>query len=228
MTEIDVLDPVPEQLKLSSGTVVLVEDLKARQFFKFLRIITHGALPMVSDLSIFKMDSDMDTGEFGARLLSLMILSIPDAEDESVDFIRAMVKPYGLIEGGLRGLNKVDKERNEELWRRVDADLENPELDDLITIIEAVVKREAADIQALGKRLGAMFKMAEKTGQVPSSPTASTRASSADSPAPSISSRRSTSGRTRSSETSPSVASVSVSLPSESVVSTSSGSGSNG
>lgn len=198
--ELDALDPVPEQVKLQSGTVVVLEDLKARQFFKLLRIVTHGALPIMQDMSIFKMDPDADTAEFTGRLLSVMLLSIPDAEDETLEFVRSMCKPAGLIEG--RKLNKADTERNNALWAALDTDLFNPELEDLLDIVKAVIDRESADIQALGKRLSAMFNLAEKTGQLTSRQP--TQTSSEDSPELSTSSPTSTDGPTESSENSPS------------------------
>lgn len=226
MTEIDALDPVPEQVKLSSGTVVMLEPLKARQFFKFLRIITHGALPVMQDLSIFNIDGEIDPREFGQRLLTVMVLSIPDAENETIDFLQAMCKPYGLIEG--RKLNKVDTERNAELWNRLAEELENPELDDLVTLVEAIIRRESEDIQALGKRLSAMFKLAEKTGQVPQRLTSQEPNSSAASPVSSTYSVPSTGGTTTTSGASVSVAYDSVSQPFENDGSTNSGSESNG
>lgn len=209
MSELETLDPTPEQIKLSSGAVVLIEDLKSRQFFKFLRIITHGAMPILADLKLFQMDADMDPGEFGTRLLSALLLSVPDAEDEAIDFVQAMVKPVGLIEG--RKLNKQDTERNNALWTAVELELENPELDDLVSIIEAVVTREAADIQALGKRLLGMFRLAQRTGQIPAqsgvqfpNQTPQTATSSAGSAELSISSPTNTAGTTSASGTSPS------------------------
>lgn len=209
--EIDKLDPVPDTVTLESGLRVQLESLRARQFFKLLRIITHGALPGMQQAGLFDMN-DMDSQEFMGRLLSVTVLSIPDAEDETIEFLKSMCYPVGLIER--KGLNKQDVERNTILWEALEAELENPELGDLVTIVEAVIKREAEDIQALGKRLASMFKLAEKTGQIdtPSpSPTGSNSTSSEESPAPSTSSRRSTAGRTRTSRTSPSVESVNVS-----------------
>jgi hypothetical protein len=216
--EMDKLDPIPESVTLRSGLVVQLESLKARQFFKLLRIITHGALPGMREAGLFDMDG-LDTDEFMGKLLSVTLLSIPDAEDETIEFIRSMCYPYGLIER--KGLNKQDVDRNKILWEALDEELENPDLDDLVTILEAVVKRESEDIQALGKRLASMFKLAEKTGQISPqssspSPPESTSASSAGSPARSTSSRRSTGGRTKSSSTARSVESVSTSLQSES------------
>ncbi len=228
--ELDALDPVPEEIKLSTGTVVAIQPLRARQFFKFLRIVTHGALPLMNDMSLFQMDDDMSQQEFTGRLLSVMLLSIPDAEDETVEFIRSMVEPAGLITG--RKLNKQDSERNAELTARVDAELDNPELDDLVSIIEAIVKREAADIQALGKRLAGMFKLAQKTGQIPEipqqdspspSPTSPEPNSSAGSPELSISYPPNTAGTTTVYTTSTSGGSGSVWLQSGNASTTSNG-----
>ncbi len=204
-TELDHLDAIPESVTLRSGTVVMLEPLKARQFFKLLRIITHGALPGMQSSGLFDMDG-LDSEEFIGRLLSVTLLSIPDAEDETILFLRSLCYPSGLIER--KGLNKQDVERNKALWEALDEELENPDLDDLVTIIEAVIKREAQDIQALGKRLASMLKLAEKTGQLdtPSespSQSESTPESSAVSRGRSTSSRRNTGGKTKISTTSP-------------------------
>ncbi len=227
--EIDKLDPIPETLTLRSGIQVQLESLKARQFFKLLRIITHGALPGMQAAGLFSTE-DLDPDEFLGRLLSVTLLSIPDAEDETIEFIKSMVYPVGLIER--RGLNKQDVERNTILWQGLDEVMDNPDLDDVVSIIEAVVKRESDDIQALGKRLASMFKLAEKTGQIDSSkspsPTTSTSTSSEESPAPSTSSRRSTAGTTKRSSRSRSVESVNASLLSESGSTTAVGSASIG
>lgn len=228
MSELDALDPVPEQVKLVSGTTVVLEDLRARQFFKLLRIITHGALPVLQDMSLLQLNPNSDPVEFGGRLLSLLVLSIPDTEDETIQFVRSMCKPYGLIEG--RQLNKADSERNNVLWANLDAELENPELDDLVTIIEAVVKREAQDIQALGKRLMAMFKLAQKTGQLDNrqSPTSETGTSSAVSPELMTFSAPNTDGQTTASGSSHFVASDNASRQSQRGATTPAGSGNNG
>jgi hypothetical protein len=227
--ELDKLDPIPETVVLRSGLQVQLESLRTRQFFKFLRIVTHGALPGMREAGLFSDMGDLDTDEFMGRLLSITLLSVPDAEDETIDFIKSMVYPVGLIER--KGLNKQDLERNTILWEGLDAEMTNPDLDDLITIIEAVVKRESQDIQALGKRLASMFALAEKTGQIDTkspSPTESTSTSSVESPGPSTSSRRSTAGRTKSSSTSRSVESVNASLLSENASTTRVGSASIG
>ncbi len=206
MSELDVLDPVPETVTLSTGTVVVVEDLRARQVFKLLRIITRGALGGLADLSMFKVSGDDEAAEFTSRLVSLMLLSIPEAENEAIDFLQSMVKPYGLIERRGVKLSKADTERNTELWARVLTELDNPRLEDLVTLIETIVQREAKDILALGKRLAALLKMADKTGQLkprnsPDSPTSPELSFSVDSAAHSTNSATTTGGATSTSET---------------------------
>jgi hypothetical protein len=164
MSEVDVIAPVPEDagnITLESGTVLVLQPLKARQFFKLLRIVTHGAAPILPSLSFDQGDS---VEQWTQKFLAVIFMAIPESEQETLEFVASMVKPYGLIEG--RKLGKDDTERNDELWDSLEKDLSNPELEDLFTIIEAIVKAEAEDLKALGKRLMGMFEMAKKTGQV--------------------------------------------------------------
>jgi hypothetical protein len=161
-TDVEVILPESDHVTLLSGMQVSLQPLKARQFFKLLRIITHGAGGMLLNM---KFSGEDTPEEFGGKLLALVGFSIPDAEDEVIDFLLAMTKPVGIIEG--KSLNKQDREINTKLSEDLVAELYNPELEDLVTLVEAVVKREAEDLQALGKRLMAMFDLAKKTGQVP-------------------------------------------------------------
>ncbi len=200
--ELSAIDPQSHTITLSGGTQVSIERLRARQFFKLLRVITHGAMPVLNDMRMLP-DPTGDKEQFTAKLISMILLSIPDAEEETLDFLKSMCTPVGLRSGG-RKATKEDIEYNAELWDRLDRALHNPELDDLVTIVEAIIKAEADDIQALGKRLAAMFKLAEKTGQVPTAQTQSTTpTSSAPSPELSTSSPPSTDGTTMSSPDSP-------------------------
>jgi hypothetical protein len=238
VAELDALIAEPTTVRLSTGTVLQIERLRARQFFKLLRIVTRGALPAMQDMSLFKIGADMDAREFAGRFLSLMLLSIPEAEDEAIEFVQAMVTPVGLIERRGLKLNKADAERNTELWTKVITDTDNPELEDLVTIIEAIVQREAADIQALGKRLAAMFKLAEKTGQLKEakggkssgrpSRTSPDGNSSEGSPEQSTFFVTSTDGLTSTASTYTSSGYANVSLPSENDGSTSGGNTSSG
>ena|ERR1041384_1770159 len=165
-TDADVIVDDGELVALESGTQLILQPLKARQFFKLLRIITHGAGGMLLNV---KFSADDSPEEFGGKLMALIGFAIPDAEDEVMDFILSMVRPAKEKEG--RGLTKGELAENKRLYDELIEELYNPELGDLITILEAIVKRESSDLQALGKRLMQMFDLAKKTGQVPASMT---------------------------------------------------------
>lgn len=154
--DVEVLAPTNSQVVLESGTQVEITPLKSRQFFKLLRIITHG-MPIQTLMSI-RIDPDDTNEAFAAKMIATLAFAIPEAEDEAIDFINSMVKPVGIIER--KPLSEDDKERNVELWARVMADLENPSLDDTLTLVEAIIKQEAPNLKSLGKRLSQMFSLA--------------------------------------------------------------------
>ena len=165
-TDADVIVDEGQHVTLESGTQLILQPLKSRQFFKLLRIITHGAGGMLLNV---KFSADDNPEEFGGKLMALIGFAIPDAEDEVMDFILSMVKPAKEKSG--RSLTKTDLAENKRLLENLIEELDNPELGDLITILEAIVKRESSDLQALGKRLMQMFDLAKKTGQVPATLT---------------------------------------------------------
>lgn len=196
-SEMNVLDPVPDRVTLQSGSVVIIESLKLRQFFRLMKIVTHGA-----GSSLLRMDLSPDDSAdvFGTKLLSMVLLSIPDSEDETIDFLMSMVKPDGLIENRL--LDKAAKERNDFLLDVLHKELMNPELEDTISILEVVVQRESADLQALARKVMSMFKVAQKTGQAPNLPSTPDQNSSEASAVPMTSYPAATDGPTTSSEVS--------------------------
>lgn len=193
MSELDVLSPAPETLTLSTGTVVQFEALKARQFFKLLRIVTHSATGMLGHIDgLFNGDGADAAGRFAAMLL----MSIPDSIDETVEFLFSMVKPAGLIDRPK--LDKSQQTYNQQLWDALVKDLSNPELEDLIDLVEAIFKRESDDLTALGKKLQKLLNLAKKTGQIaPQDSQPSLEQNSSEvSPEPLISSAQSTAGQT--------------------------------
>lgn len=209
VSEIDRLDPQGETIKLSSGIQVTVLPLRMRQLFRLLRIVTRGGaayLPMLRDALM--MSGDENAAEvFGTQLIAIAMIALPEAEDEAVDFVQSVVEPASLLPGKDKQATEINASRRNALAD----ELGNPDLDDLVTIIETVIDREKDDLVALGKRLGAMFNLAVKTGQVDQE-TAQTIQESVvqipespvPSPEPSISSPLSTDGPTMSSLTSPS------------------------
>lgn len=155
--DIDILDPKTNVVTLQSGTQVEVVRLKSRQLFKLLRIVTHG---VGDSLSALRIDPDDSDSAFAVKIVTTLAFAIPEAEDEAIEFIQAMVKPVGLIER--RGLSDADQQRNAELWTTAMYELENPEIDDIFTVIEKVIYTEAPNLKSLGKRLVQMFNLAMK------------------------------------------------------------------
>jgi hypothetical protein len=157
--ETERLDPQPVELRLESGIEFDLEPLKLRQFLRLLRIVSRGAADVLDSTSL----NFENPQEFVQTFLGMVLFSIPDAEDETIEFIKSMVKPKNLTGNKDKDLLK---------YQDLAAELDNPELEDTLTIVQAVVEREAEDIRALGKRLGAMFKVAQKIGAAsPNSPS---------------------------------------------------------
>lgn len=207
-SELDRLDPEPVIVKLSTGFPVEIVRLKTRQFFRLLRVLTHGAGPALMQSGL-NFRSEPET--FTERFLMLVLMSIPDAESEAIGFLQSMCKPSGLADKPDSQLTKQEKEDNQASWDEFNQALFNPELGDTLDLIEAVVRQEAPELQALGKRLESMMALFRRTGQdkepAEPEPTAEELASREPSPPPSTSSAPSTDGRTPSSSTSPSAAS---------------------
>jgi hypothetical protein len=186
--DIDRLDPVSSMVQLGSGTEVEVERLRSRQFFKMLRIVTRGGS---SALGMMNFNLNGSETEFATQLTALIVFAIPESEDETIEFIQSMCKPANLAD---------DKKIADAQRKALREELDNPELDDLVSIIEVVVRREGSDLKALGKRLMDLMKFAQMSGQIPEEALTS----SEDSPELTISSPVSTDGQTDSSSTSPS------------------------
>jgi hypothetical protein len=91
----------------------------------------------------------------------MVLFSIPEAENETVDFIRSMAKPKDLSGDPKKDLPRV-KALQDELF--------NPSLEDTLTIVQSIIERESEDLRSLGKRLGRMLKVAEKMGATKSDP----------------------------------------------------------
>lgn len=161
--ELDRLDPPPETLTLSSGIEVRLLRVQTRQMFRLLRIITHGAGPNLVNISL---DFNDDPAEFGQKLLTLILFSIPDAEQETIDFLQSVCEPAAKSSKRPRDMTKAEQDADLALWTDLNELLYNPPPGDTIDIIEAVARREAADLRALGKRLAAFLQLAQKAGQL--------------------------------------------------------------
>lgn len=149
-TETEVLLGDGRILHLPGSDVdVVLQELRTRQFFKFLKILTVGAGGVLADL---KIGPDTDPEELTQSIVALLIVSIPEAEDEVVDFLRSMVAPVGLIEPEK---SKADRTANVELYQKLYENLENPKVEDSLEILIKTVENEAPNLIELGKRVAA-------------------------------------------------------------------------
>src|SRR6188508_431785 len=136
MSDVNVISPSPEEntvVTLSTGVDLVIQPLRARQFFKLLRVITHGAAPILPTL--LDGSADSTTEEWVQKFLAVVFMAIPESDQEALEFIASMVKPAGLIESKRKKLTKDEEKINDDLWDAVEKDLNNPELEDLLTIV---------------------------------------------------------------------------------------------
>lgn len=132
-------------VSLNGGLEVELEPLKTRQAFALFRIILRGTHQGNLLLTMIGQD---DPDEILGKIIMSAIFSVPDAEDEAIGFLQSIVRPI-----------------HAEQENQVRDYLENPSLDDLVTIFHALAVREAPHVSELGRRLAAMIQLAGKTGQ---------------------------------------------------------------
>lgn len=150
--EIEALLATPNgPFELSSGSVVTIRQMNLREFLRLLKIISRGAGASLGNMSLDFNDPD----QFVQTLLAMVLFAIPEAEDETVDFIQNMVEPANLSKD-----SKIALEQRAKLFD----ELYNPDLEDMINIIGVIVASEGKDLQKLGKRLRSMFSVASKMG----------------------------------------------------------------
>lgn len=202
-SELDRLDPQSSEVQLVSGFRVDVVRLRTRQLFRLMRILTKGAGPALSQLN-FGQEQDA----FGAQLLGIIIMAIPDAETETIGFLQSMCKPCGVIEKPAPQLTKAEVKANDEAFARFADEMFNPELEDTISLLEVIVQNEAPDLQALGKKLQHLWTVARKAVSQPEAPETENLHLPAGTPDSSTSSLTSTDGPTSTSSTSRSAASA--------------------
>jgi hypothetical protein len=152
------MDPTPSTYTFESGLEVDIERLRTRQFFKLLRIITHGGMDV---LGAVRLDPSMGEKAFTENLIAVIIFAVPEAEDETLEFLRSMViaKHERLPDNTPPAqAGKVAKEMEANAARRIDAEFMNPGLNDLTGLVEVIIRREAPELKALGKRLSDTLK----------------------------------------------------------------------
>lgn len=162
-TDTDLIAADPSgPVTLLNGHQVNVERLRTRQTLRLMKILTRGGAAALSDL-----DFGGDQTDAAVALAGAVLFSIPEAEDETIEFVRSMVTPVGLI---YDPRSKPEIEVNENLWGQVRDDFENPELEDLLSVMERVIQVEAPHLASLGKRIALLAKTFQQseTAKAPS------------------------------------------------------------
>ena len=201
MAATEVFDPdLPRLILDPDGRAWEVElvPMRTRELMRLLRILTNGAAWIFPTL----MEAEREDGPEAVleQLIAALVLAIPEAEGPTLAFIKCMVR-----------LPK-DGESTKAERAQLDIYLDNPEPEDIITIITAIAEEEGGDLVSLGKRLSGVVALMAKAqqgknasqspipkdgpGSTDSSPTSST-----DSSEPSTSSQASTDGVTSTSST---------------------------
>lgn len=171
-TDIDTLASESTPLTLVSGTQITVERLRTRGLMSLLKILTRGAATAIPSLVV---EEDTEPGKFAGQLLAAIVLALPEAEDEAVDFIQRMVSPVGMTSG--RRLTKAQESANAELLDRLRDELEDPEPEDLVSIVERIIEVETPHMLALGKRLALLLQAQQKSVEAKQGSSSSRRSS---------------------------------------------------
>lgn len=172
--ETDALLGEPVRLTLpASGVELELERLKTRQLLKLVKILTAGGGGAIADLPF---DFDSDPEELTQQIIGILLATIPEAEEEVMEFIRSMVKPIGLVEPER---SAADRSKNTELYVALYKVVDNPELEDTLELFAAIVKAELPNLKALGKKIATLVssvakpKTSSKKSSKPSTRTAS-------------------------------------------------------
>lgn len=172
-TDIDTIASEPTPVTLESGMEIKVERLRTRALMSLLKILTRGAAEV---LGTIRFGEDTSQEEFTGQLIGAVILAIPEAEEETIEFLNRMVSPAGVKTGSR--LSKADIQRNVQLEQELQQELDDPTLEDLVTIVTEIVTNEAPHMLALGKRLGALIQVQQTSAKAKQS--ASSKSDSKD------------------------------------------------
>ena len=138
--DVDTMAAEPLPLTLASGLEIKVERLRLRAMLSLLKILTRGASSAMESIVV---TADTAPEQFGGAFLAAVILAIPEAEEETIEFLNRMV---------------TTASGTPEDEDRLRAEMGDPELSDMVTILEQVITVETPHVMALGKQLAVLIK----------------------------------------------------------------------
>lgn len=138
---------------LSNGHRLPLRQLKAKQLFVLMRIITRGGFQLVPQL-LTGMGMWTPT-EFANQLIALLVWAVPEAPEATFEFLRTMIE-FPLDEQG-----QLTEQGKEDVNLLVD-----PEMEDVVEIITTIVMDNKDDLVSLGKKMRSALDVMRKTGQL--------------------------------------------------------------
>lgn len=128
--DLEVILPSPTDLRVA-GIECQLRRLKAREFFQLMAVLTNGMGPALSQM---KLSTD-DQEEFAGAMIGAFMVALPNAVDDFILLCDMIVIP------------KYDEDQG-----KLKEAMRNPELDDLMHIVDCVIYNEQDDLyQLLGK-----------------------------------------------------------------------------
>ena len=125
--DLETILPPPGEVEID-GVKCTVRRLKAREFFMVMGVLTNGLGPNLAEVRW-----EGDSEEIQGMLMGAFLLAIPNAADDVIRLCQHLVEPQG------------DKKENQ----RIRLYMENPEVEDLLPVIDALIENEADSIRSL-------------------------------------------------------------------------------
>lgn len=138
---------------LSNGHQLELKQLKARQLFSLMRIITRGAFELMP--SLMSNMGQQTADEFANSLIAVAVWAVPEAPEATLDFLRSML----VFDMGPD--NKVSERGMEDIELLMD-----PEMEDILEIVSAIIVNNSDDLVSLGKKMRGALEVMKKTGQL--------------------------------------------------------------
>lgn len=139
----------PFTMKLLDGTEIpcVVKRLRAREFLALLRVLTRGFGDGIAQITLAGDDAE----EMQGQIMGMMLVAIPEAVDEFVDFVAKVVEPADGSDA-----------------KRLAKSLQNPDVTVLIDVAEFIATQEKDDLAALmGKARAALARIQSLYGGKP-------------------------------------------------------------
>lgn len=135
-------DDAEEIFQESSGEPIEIKGhpcrvtrLRTREFFSLMKIFT--ASGMAGALLESAFDGEDTEEEIAQRMLAALVVAIPNAEPQFIEFVNRIVElPEGLEPEEIKAIR---------------VELQNPETELTMTIIQRVIEQEAGELARLGK-----------------------------------------------------------------------------